>query len=185
MAAVAKVVRVIGSSPESWAKAADAAVQEASKTMRGISGAHVVSMSAQVEDGRISQYRDDGRHRVRRRELALEERLRELSGIEGPQVLDPFADAHELDRQSELVGDRERDSALGRAVELRQRDAADLRPPRRRAAPGGRRSGRWWRRRRGASRAARPRDGPRSRGGSSPAPPSGSSACAGAPRCRR
>jgi dodecin len=57
MAAVAKVVRIIGSSPESWAKAGDAAVQEASKTVRGISGAHVISMSAEVEDGKISQYR--------------------------------------------------------------------------------------------------------------------------------
>jgi flavin-binding protein dodecin len=57
MAEVAKVVTIIGSSPESFAKAADAAVQEAAKTLRGISGAHVVSMSALVEDGRISQYR--------------------------------------------------------------------------------------------------------------------------------
>jgi flavin-binding protein dodecin len=57
MAHVAKVVRIIGSSPESFAKAADAAVQEASKTIRGISGAHVVSMSAIVEGDRISQYR--------------------------------------------------------------------------------------------------------------------------------
>jgi flavin-binding protein dodecin len=57
MAAVAKVVRIIGSSPESWAKAGDAAVQEAAKTLRGISGAHVVTMSAQVADGRISEYR--------------------------------------------------------------------------------------------------------------------------------
>ena len=57
MAAVAKVVRIIGSSPESWAKAGDAAVQEAAKTVRGISGAHVVAMSSQVEDGRISEYR--------------------------------------------------------------------------------------------------------------------------------
>ena len=57
MAAVAKVVRIIGSSPESWAKAGDAAVQEAAKTLRGISGANVISMSAQVEDGRISEYR--------------------------------------------------------------------------------------------------------------------------------
>jgi dodecin len=57
MASVAKVVRIIGSSPESWAKAGDAAVQEAAKTLRGISGAHVVSMSAQVADGRISEYR--------------------------------------------------------------------------------------------------------------------------------
>ena len=57
MSRVAKVVTIIGSSPESFAKAADAAVQEAAKTLRGISGAHVVSMSADVEGDRISQYR--------------------------------------------------------------------------------------------------------------------------------
>jgi flavin-binding protein dodecin len=57
MADVAKVVTVIGSSPESFAKAADVAVQEAAKTLRGISGAHVLEMSAEVEDGRITQYR--------------------------------------------------------------------------------------------------------------------------------
>jgi dodecin len=57
MAGVAKVITIIGSSPESFAKAADAAVQEASKTLRGITGAQVVSMSAVVEDDRISEYR--------------------------------------------------------------------------------------------------------------------------------
>ena len=57
MANVAKVVTIIGSSPESFAKAADAAVQEAAKTLRGISGAQVVSMSAEVEGDRISLYR--------------------------------------------------------------------------------------------------------------------------------
>jgi flavin-binding protein dodecin len=57
VADIAKVVTIIGSSPESFAKAADAAVQEAAKTLRGIHGAHVVSMSAEVEDGRISEYR--------------------------------------------------------------------------------------------------------------------------------
>jgi dodecin len=57
MADVAKVVTIIGSSPESFAKAADAAVQEAAKTLRGITGVHVVSMSAEVGDGKISQYR--------------------------------------------------------------------------------------------------------------------------------
>ena len=57
MAQVAKVVTIIGSSPESFAKAADAAVQEAAKTLRGISGAQVVSMSAEVENDRISVYR--------------------------------------------------------------------------------------------------------------------------------
>ena len=57
MAGVAKVITIIGSSPESFAKAADAAVQEAAKTLRGISGADVVTMSAVVEDDRITEYR--------------------------------------------------------------------------------------------------------------------------------
>jgi flavin-binding protein dodecin len=57
MADVAKVVTIIGSSPESFAKAADAAVQEAAKTLRGITGADVVSMSALVEGDRITMYR--------------------------------------------------------------------------------------------------------------------------------
>ena len=57
MADVAKVVTVIGSSPESFAKAADAAVQEAAKTLRGITGADVLSMSATVEDGKITMYK--------------------------------------------------------------------------------------------------------------------------------
>jgi flavin-binding protein dodecin len=57
MADVAKVVTIIGSSPESFAKAADVAVQEAAKTLRGISGAQVVSMSADVEGDRITMYK--------------------------------------------------------------------------------------------------------------------------------
>ncbi len=57
MTDVAKVITVIGSSPESFAQAAAAAVQEAAKTLRGISGADVVSMSAVVENDRITQYR--------------------------------------------------------------------------------------------------------------------------------
>jgi flavin-binding protein dodecin len=57
MAGVAKVVTIIGSSPESFAKAADAAVQEAAKTIRGIRGADVVTMSAVVDGDRISEYR--------------------------------------------------------------------------------------------------------------------------------
>jgi flavin-binding protein dodecin len=57
MADIAKVITIIGSSPESFAKAADAAVQEASKTVRDIHGADVVKMSAVVEGDRIAQYR--------------------------------------------------------------------------------------------------------------------------------
>ena len=57
MAQVAKVVTIIGSSPESFAKAAEAAVQEAAKTLRGITGADVLSMSAEVDGDKITQYR--------------------------------------------------------------------------------------------------------------------------------
>jgi flavin-binding protein dodecin len=57
MAEIAKVIRVIGSSPESFAMAAQSAVQEASKTVRGITGADVVTMSAVVEGEQITEYR--------------------------------------------------------------------------------------------------------------------------------
>jgi flavin-binding protein dodecin len=57
MADIAKVITIIGASPESFANAADAAVQEAAKTVRGIRGAHVTSMSAVVEGEHISEYR--------------------------------------------------------------------------------------------------------------------------------
>ena len=57
MSDVAKVVTIIGSSPESFAKAADVAVQEAARTIRGITGADVVSMSCQVEGDRITVYK--------------------------------------------------------------------------------------------------------------------------------
>ena len=55
--AVVKVSTVIGSSPESFAKAAQHAVEEAAKTVRGITGADVETMSCVVEDGSIVEYR--------------------------------------------------------------------------------------------------------------------------------
>jgi dodecin len=54
---VAKVITLIGTSPNSFAEAAQNAVQEASKTLRGISGADVVSMSCGVDGDRIVEYR--------------------------------------------------------------------------------------------------------------------------------
>jgi flavin-binding protein dodecin len=57
MADIAKVVTLIGSSPQGFAEAAASAVQEAAKTLRGISGADVVTMSAVVENDRITEYR--------------------------------------------------------------------------------------------------------------------------------
>ena len=57
MADIAKVITIIGNSPDGFAEAAQAAVQEAAKTLRGITGADVVSMSAEVDGDRITQYR--------------------------------------------------------------------------------------------------------------------------------
>jgi dodecin len=57
MAEVAKIITLIGSSPTSFAEAAQAAVTEAAKTIRGITGAHVVSMSCEVDGDQITQYR--------------------------------------------------------------------------------------------------------------------------------
>jgi flavin-binding protein dodecin len=57
MSDIAKVITVIGNHPESFAKAADVAVQEAAKTVRGITGADVVSMSCEVSGDSITMYR--------------------------------------------------------------------------------------------------------------------------------
>ncbi len=57
MANVAKVITLIGSSPNSFAEAAQNAVTEAAKTIRGITGADVVTMSCEVEGDRITEYR--------------------------------------------------------------------------------------------------------------------------------
>jgi flavin-binding protein dodecin len=57
MTDIAKVITVIGNHPESFAKAADVAVTEAAKTLRGITGADVTSMSCEVEGDRITMYR--------------------------------------------------------------------------------------------------------------------------------
>jgi dodecin len=57
MASIAKVITIIGNSPDGFAEAAQVAVSEAAKTLRGISGADVVSMSCEVEGDRITSYR--------------------------------------------------------------------------------------------------------------------------------
>ena len=59
MSDLAKVVTIIGSSPESFAKAADNAVRKAQETIRNITGVDVISMSATVDPnpGGIRDYR--------------------------------------------------------------------------------------------------------------------------------
>ena len=54
--AVIKVLELVGTSSNSWSDAAKSAVEEASKTVRGITGVDVVNSTAQVKDGAISEY---------------------------------------------------------------------------------------------------------------------------------
>ena len=59
VANVVKVITIIGESPESFAKAADAAVRKAQQTIRNITGVDIISMSATVDPnpGGIKDYR--------------------------------------------------------------------------------------------------------------------------------
>ena len=54
---VYKVVELVGTSTESWEKAATAAVEMASKTLRDLRIAEVVELDMQLEDGKIRNYR--------------------------------------------------------------------------------------------------------------------------------
>ena len=59
MTQIAKVVEIIGGSDKGWTEAAQAALDEAKKTIRGITGLEVNDITAKVDPstGRITQYR--------------------------------------------------------------------------------------------------------------------------------
>lgn len=52
-----KIVKVLGTSEESWQDAAEEAVVEATKTIDDIRGAEVESWTANVEDGSVTEYK--------------------------------------------------------------------------------------------------------------------------------
>jgi hypothetical protein len=54
---VQKVIEVVGTSKESFAKAAENAVKEAAKTVHDIKWAHVDSFDMQLDNGKVEQYR--------------------------------------------------------------------------------------------------------------------------------
>ena len=56
MAAI-KIVKVLGTSTESWEDAAHEAVREANETIEDISGIEVEDWTANVEDGQITDYK--------------------------------------------------------------------------------------------------------------------------------
>ena len=54
---VYKVIELVGTSTESWEKAAAAAVKTASKTLRDLRIAEVTQLDVQLEDGKVRAYR--------------------------------------------------------------------------------------------------------------------------------
>jgi len=54
---VYKVIELVGTSTESWEKAAAAAVKQAAKSLRDLRIAEVSELDLQIEDGKVSAYR--------------------------------------------------------------------------------------------------------------------------------
>ena len=54
---VYKVIELVGTSTESWDKAAAAAIEQAAKTLRDLRVAEVVEQDITIEGGKIQAYR--------------------------------------------------------------------------------------------------------------------------------
>lgn len=54
---VYKVIELVGTSPDSWEKAAANAVSLASKSLRDLRVAEVTTLDVAIEDGKIKSYR--------------------------------------------------------------------------------------------------------------------------------
>jgi flavin-binding protein dodecin len=54
---VYKIIELVGTSTESWEKAAAAAVARAAKTLRDIRVAEISELDMQMKDGKIESYR--------------------------------------------------------------------------------------------------------------------------------
>lgn len=54
---VYKVIELVGTSNDSWEKAATAAVERAAKTLRDLRVAEVTTLDMTIEDGKVRMYR--------------------------------------------------------------------------------------------------------------------------------
>ncbi len=54
---VYKIIELVGTSSESWEKAAEAAVKKASKSLRDLRIAEVTQLDMNIKDGKIESYR--------------------------------------------------------------------------------------------------------------------------------
>lgn len=53
---VARVTKITAASPKSFDDAVHSGIERAAKTLRGITGCHVIEQKAMVTNGKISQY---------------------------------------------------------------------------------------------------------------------------------
>jgi flavin-binding protein dodecin len=63
--AVIKTIDLVGVSTDSWRDAAQQALAEAAKTIRGIEAMDILETNAKVDDGKISEYLTHVRIRFR------------------------------------------------------------------------------------------------------------------------
>lgn len=54
---VYKIIELVGTSPDSWEKAAAAAVELAAKSLQDLRIAEITELDVQIKDGRIEAYR--------------------------------------------------------------------------------------------------------------------------------
>ena len=54
---VYKIIELVGTSPESWEKAAKTAVDNASKSLRDLRIAEIVQLDMQLKEGKVEAYR--------------------------------------------------------------------------------------------------------------------------------
>ena len=57
MGTVYKVIELVGTSTESWEKAAVTAVEKAAKSLRDLRIAEIVELDMHLEDGKVKAYR--------------------------------------------------------------------------------------------------------------------------------
>jgi flavin-binding protein dodecin len=55
--AVARVTKITAASSKGWEEAVQEGLRRAAKTVRGITGLHVIEQKAHVERGKITEYR--------------------------------------------------------------------------------------------------------------------------------
>lgn len=55
--AVARVTKIVGSSPHSWQEAVNEALKRANKTLRNLTGLELLEQKAKIENGKIIEYR--------------------------------------------------------------------------------------------------------------------------------